>query len=102
MFDGMTREDLIAALVDHSIGYLDYTTASNHIRDWEAGRLHCYCEGCIYSFKSDLNARIQSAISYWNMLPEERKNYLRALVDKMPKDTEGAMTFGAMYPTMVL
>ena len=51
---GLTREELIAALVEDSIGYLVPRSAELHIESWERGNDTCFCERCQWVFEGGL------------------------------------------------
>lgn len=100
LFD-LTREELIAALVEDSIGYLSPRAAELHIDKWERGEKTCCCERCYSVFQTDLHACLKSATTHWQELGAERKRRTVKLVERVSKlDAVSQATAGLMYPTM--
>lgn len=98
----LTREELRAALVEDSIGYLTPRSAELHIERWEQGDERCFCERCAHVFKDDLQRCIESAASRWDYLSEEKQKKLLDVVEKISRlDDIGQMTVSLMWPTSV-
>ena len=99
---GLSREELIAALVEDSIGYLTPRAAELHIERWERGDNTCFCERCQWVFGGDLQKCLESAASRWEYLAQERRQRLLNLIGRISKlDTVGQTTVGLTWPTMV-
>lgn len=98
---GVPRQELTAALIDHSIGYLTPITAERHIQHWERGDTECYCERCYAVYQDDLVKCVQAAAEYWPHLSEERREHLLELVEQISElDDIGQITASMMWPTM--
>ena len=54
---GLSRKELIAALIEDSIGCLSARTAELHIERWERGDDTCLCETCQWVFEGELQER---------------------------------------------
>ena len=99
---GLSREELIAALVEDSIGYLTPRAAELHIERWEGGDKACFCERCQWVFGGNLQKCLESAASRWEYLAEEKRQCLLDLVKRVSKlDSISQTTVGLMWPTMV-
>jgi len=99
---GLTRKELMAALVEDSIGYLSPRAAELHIERWEGGDDACFCERCQWVFEGDLQKCLESARRRWEYLPMEKRERLLEVVGRVSKlDTVGQITVGLMWPTMV-
>ncbi len=99
---GLERAEIIAALVEDSIGYLSPAAAELHLERWKRGQDVCYCERCYSVFSGDLNACLLSAKKHWQYLGREKRQRLLGLVKQIETlDPIGQMTVGLMYPTMV-
>lgn len=99
---GLTREELIAALVEDSIGYLIPKAVELHIQNWEGGDYTCFCERCQWVFEGDLQKCLESATSRWKYLSEEKRQRVFNLVERISKlDSITQTTIGLMWPTMV-
>ena len=97
----LTREELTAALIEDSIGYLTPRTAQLHIERWERGDNTCFCERCQWVFKDDLQKCLESAKSRWERLPRKKRERLLDLVREIAKlDPVTQTTVGLMWPTM--
>ena len=99
---GLTRKELIAALVEDSIGYLTPRSAELHIESWKGGDKACFCERCQWVFGGNLQKCLESAASRWEYLAEERRQHLLDLVERVSKlDSISQTTVGLTWPTMV-
>lgn len=99
---GLTREEMMAALVEDSIGYLSTKAAELHIQSWERGQDACHCERCYTVFECDLEECLASAKRRWEHLPEEKRQRLLEIVAQVAKlDAVGQITVGLMWPTEV-
>ena len=100
--EGMTREDLIMALVDDSIGYYSYQGAARQAEDFLAGETGSYSERGLACFKGDLTKEIEAAASHWNRQSQEKKEALRRLGKQLSrvKDWATAATISMAYPTL--
>lgn len=63
---GLSREELITALVEDSIGYLSPRTAELHIERWERGNDTCFCERRQWVFEGGLQKCLESAKRRWD------------------------------------
>jgi hypothetical protein len=99
---GLTRKELVAALVEDSIGYLTPRSAELHIEKCERGDNTCFCERCQWVFEGDLQKCLESATSRWKYLSEEKRQRVFNLVERISKlDSITQTTIGLMWPTMV-
>lgn len=99
---GLSREELIAALVEDSIGYLSPLTAERHIQDWEMGVRRCACERCLWVFAGDLRKCLEGAARHWGYLPEARKEGLLKVVRAASQlDLATQVSVGLLWPTAV-
>lgn len=98
---GLTREELLAALIEDSIGYLTPLTAQRHIESWERGDEECFCERCLFVFEGDLQKCLETAARHWGYLSQERRQRLLDVVEKISTLGEmGQLTVSMMWPTM--
>lgn len=98
----LTREEMIAALVEDSIGYLSPRGAELHIRSWERGEEACHCERCCAVFECELEKCLESAKRRWEHLTEEKRGRLLKIVEQVSKlEAVDQATVGLMWPTMV-
>lgn len=98
---GLSREELIAALVEDSIGYLSPKAAELHIASWETGDDTCFCERCQWAFEGHLQKCLESAKRRWEHLTEEKRQHLLKAVEQVSRlDDVGQTTVGLMWPTM--
>lgn len=99
---GLTRVELIAALVEDSIGYLVPLSAELHINEWERGQDTCFCERCLWVFKGDLQRCLAGAARRWRDLPEEKRQHLLNQVEQIARlDAISQSTVGLMWPTLI-
>lgn len=97
---GLTREELIAALVEDSIGYLSPRAAELHIESWERDEDSCHCERCYTVFETDLQECLESAKRRWGYLTEEKRQRLLKVIGEVSKlDSIDQVTVGLMWPT---
>jgi len=103
---GVTCDDLVVALVEHSCGYLTPQTARRHIDEWLEGQKQCFCERCFCCYGTDLRLCLEKAADYWKSLsPEMRERYRRkveAVFGPGEGDSLAQMTASLMYPTLVV
>lgn len=98
---GLSREELIAALMEDSIGYLTPQRAERHIARWEAGEDTCYCERCVAVFQRDLPACLERAVLVWEYLSGEKRQRLLEVVGEIAElDTMTQQTISLLWPTM--
>lgn len=99
---GLSRAELVAALMEDSIGYLTPRSAEVHIKDWERGEKECFCERCLHVFKGDLQNCVRQAATRWQeFVPEERQEQLLERVGKISElDEMDQLAVGLMWPTM--
>ncbi len=100
--EGMTKEDLIMALVDDSIGYYSYHGAAQQVEDFLAGESGSYSERGLACFKGDLTKEVEAAVSHWNRQSPEKKEVLRRFGEQLStvKDWVTAATISMAYPTL--
>lgn len=98
---GLTREELIAALMEDSIGYLTPQRAERHIKRWEDGEDTCHCERCVAMFQHDLQACLERAVLMWEHLSEDKRQHLLEVVGEIAElDTMSQQTISLLWPTM--
>ncbi len=100
--DGITKEDLIMALVDDSIGYYSYSGAGQQVGAFLAGQTGSYSERGLACFKGDLTKEVEAAVSHWNRQTREKKEALRRFGEQLSKvkDWATAATISMAYPTL--
>ncbi len=100
--EGMTKEDLIMALVDDSIGYYSYQGAAHQVEAFLEGKAGSYSERGLACFRGDLTKEVEAAVSHWNRLSQEKKEALRRFGGHLSKvnDWATAATISMAYPTL--
>lgn len=100
----LTRDEVVAALVDRSAGYLSPSAAERHLDLVLRGDTVCCCEGDMALYRASALERLLDALRGWRDMPRERKSRtlaaLRGLRAAQHDDPlNGA---GLFYPTSVL
>ena len=102
----MTDEELIAAIVDDSIGYAAPAHAAKHVQDFREGEDKAYCERGVAVFDTDLDALIESARAHWLRMqsnPEKVEQLLETVEEwQEVEEQEGQMAsmgISVLYPT---
>ena len=109
----MSDDELIAAIIDDSIGYASPGHAARHVRDFRKGqeaieadgrRYGCWCERGSSCFDNDLDALIESARKHWLVMSEEKRENLLETVEAWREVEEeqghgASMGVSMMYPT---
>lgn len=103
----MSDEELIAAIVDDSIGYASPAHAEKHITDFRDGGTEAWCERGAACFDRDLHELIESARAHWLRIergnPEKAERLLETVeqwqeVEK-EEGTVASMGISVLYPT---
>jgi len=103
----MSDEELIAAIMDDSIGYASPTHAEKHAEDYREGGDTAYCERGTAVFDRDLDALIESARAHWLRIeqgnPEKAEQLLETVEQwREVEEQEGpaaSMGLSILYPT---
>jgi len=103
----MADEELIAAIMDDSIGYASPTHAAKHVRDFREGDTEAFCERASAVFQTDLEALIESARAHWLRIeqgnPEKAEQLLETVEQwKEVEEEQGpaaSMSLSTLYPT---
>ena len=103
----MDDEELIAAIMDDSIGYASPTHAAKHVEDFREGGDTAYCERGAAVFDRDLDALIESARAHWLRIeqgnPEKAEQLLETIEQwKEVEEEQGpaaSMGLSVLYPT---
>ena len=103
----MSDEELIAAIMDDSIGYASPTHAAKHVRDFREGGEKAFCERSQAVFQGDLDALIESARAHWLRIergnPEKAEQLLETVEQwREVEEKEGpaaSMGISSLYPT---
>jgi hypothetical protein len=105
--EGMSDEELIAAIVDDSIGYASPEHAAKHVRDFRDGATEIWCERGAAIFDQDLNALIESARAHWLRIEQGNSEKAERLLKTVEhwqeiEEQEGqiaSMGISTLYPT---
>ena len=105
--EDMSDEELIAAIVDDSIGYASPAHAEKHVEDFREGGESAYCERGAAVFHRDLDALIESARAHWLRIeqgnPEKAERLLETVEQwQEVEEQEGPMAsmgISVLYPT---
>lgn len=103
----MDDEELVAAIMDDSIGYASPTHATKHVEDFREGGEKAFCERGAAVFDRDLDALIESARAHWLRIeqgnPEKAEQLLETVEQwREVEEQEGPMAsmgISALYPT---
>jgi hypothetical protein len=103
----MSDEELIAAIMDASIGYASSAHTEKHVRDYREGGDTAYCERAAAVFYRDLDALIESARAHWRPIqennPEKAEQPLETVEQWKEVDEQEApaasMGISVLYPT---
>jgi len=103
----MDEEELVAAIMDDSIGYASPTHAAKHVEDFREGGEKAFCERGAAVFDRDLDALIESARAHWLRIeqgnPEKAEQLLETVEQwREVEEQEGPMAsmgISALYPT---
>jgi hypothetical protein len=103
----MTDEELVAAIMDDSIGYASPRHAEKHVIDFREGGAEAYCERGAAVFQRDLHALIESARAHWLRIERGNPEKAEALLETVEQwreveETEGPMAsmgISSLYPT---
>ena len=103
----MDDKELIAAIMDDSIGYASPTHAAKHVRDFREGEDMAYCERGAAVFNRDLDALIESARAHWLRIERGNPEKAEQLLDTVEQwreveEQEGPMAsmgISVLYPT---
>ena len=103
----MDDEELIAGIVDDSIGYASPEHAAKHVKDFREGGESAYCERGAAVFDRNLDALIESARAHWLRIkqgnPEKAEQLLETVeqwreVEKQ-EGPAASMGISVLYPT---
>jgi len=102
----MSDEELIAAIVDDSIGYASPGHAAKHVEDFREDGETAYCERGAAVFDRDLDALIESARAHWLPIQENNPEKAAALLETVEQwqeveqeSTAASMGLSVLYPT---
>ena len=102
----MADKELIAAIIDDSIGYASPTHAAKHVREFRDGEDAAFCERGAAVFDNDLDALIESARAHWLRVqsnPEKVDQLLETVEQwREVEEQEGpaaSMGISVLYPT---
>jgi len=103
----MDDRELVAAIMDDSIGYASPTHAAKHVEDFREGGDTAYCERGAAVFDRDLDALIESARAHWLRIeqgnPEKAEQLLETIEQwKEVEEEQGpaaSMGLSVLYPT---
>jgi hypothetical protein len=103
----MSDEELIAAIMDDSIGYASPQHAEKHVEDFRDDGEKAYCERGAAVFDGDLRALIESARAHWLRIergnPEKAEQLLETVEQwREVEKREGPMAsmgVSVLYPT---
>jgi hypothetical protein len=103
----MSDKELIAAIVDDSIGYASPAHGARHVEDFRNGGSEARCERGAAVFERDLDALIESARAHWLRIEEgnpEKAEQLLETVEQWQEveEQEGpaaSMGISVLYPT---
>ena len=103
----MSDEELIASIVDDSIGYASPAHGARHVEDFRNGGSEAYCERGAAVFDRDLDALIESARAHWLRIeqgnPEKAEQLLETVEQwQEVEEQEGPMAsmgVSSLYPT---
>ena len=103
----MDDEELIAGIVDDSIGYASPEHAAKHVKDFREDGESAYCERGAAVFDRNLDALIESARAHWLRIkqgnPEKAEQLLKTVeqwreVEKQ-EGPAASMGISVLYPT---
>ena len=105
----MDDEELIAAIIDDSIGYASPTHAAKHVEDFREDGESAYCERGAAVFDRDLDALIESARAHWLRIEQGNSKKAEQLLETVEQwreveEQEGpaaSMGISVLYPTHV-
>lgn len=105
--EDMSDKELIAAIVDDSIGYASPDHAVRHVEDYREDGESAYCERGAAVFDRDLDALIESARAHWIRIkqgnPEKAEQLLETVEQwQEVEEREGPMAsmgISVLYPT---
>lgn len=102
----MSDEELIAAIVDDSIGYASPGHAAKHVDDFREDGEKAYCERGSAVFNRDLDALIESARGHWLLIKRGNPEKAEALLEtveqwrEVERESQAAsMGISVLYPT---
>ncbi|MFC7027836.1 hypothetical protein ACFQH8_10775 [Halomicroarcula sp. GCM10025710] len=103
----MSDEELVAAIMDDSIGYASPTHAATHVADFRDGGTEAYCERGAAVFDRDLDTLIESARAHWLRIEQGNPEKAEQLLDTVNQwreveEQEGpaaSMGISVLYPT---
>lgn len=99
--DDMTDDEIIAAIVDDSIGYASPGHAEGHLDRWKDGATEVYCERGHAVFDGDMEALMESARAKWCAMSEEKQERVLEFIKAWRErgDRGGLSATSMMYPT---
>jgi len=105
--EAMSDEELIAAIVDDSIGYASPAHAIKHVRDFREDGDTAYCERGAAVFDRDLDALIESARAHWLAIKRGNPEKVEKLLETVEQWQEveeqqgpaASMGISVLYPT---
>ena len=105
--EDMCDKELIAAIIDDSIGYASPAHAAKNVEDFREGGESAYCERGAAVFDRDLNALIESARAHWLPIQENNPEKAEQLLETVEQwqeveEQEGpaaSMGVSVLYPT---
>jgi hypothetical protein len=103
----MNDEELVAAIMDDSIGYASPTHAAKHVEDFREGGEKAFCERGAAVFDRDLAALIESARAHWLRIeqgnPEKAEQLLETVEQwrevEAKEGSAASMGISVLYPT---
>ncbi|WP_188788225.1 hypothetical protein [Halobellus salinus] len=103
----MSDKELIAAIVDDSIGYASPAHAAKHVKDFRQDGSAAYCERGAAVFNRDLDSLIESARGHWVSIeqgnPEKAEQLLETVEQwQEVEEQEGPMAsmgISVVWPT---
>jgi hypothetical protein len=105
--EDMSDKELIAAIVDDSIGYATPDHAARHVEDYREDRESVYCERGAAVFDRDLDSLIESARAHWLRIETGNPEKVERLFETVERwqeveNQEGPMAsmgISVLYPT---
>lgn len=120
--EDMDDGELVAAIMDDSMGYASPQHAQQHVEAWRDGEDFAFCERAISCYPADpddytdeefqtntgihpgdLNRLIESARKRWCAASGEKRERLEAFAEKwaqLEEEEDGFTGVGSMYPTL--
>lgn len=84
----LTDEELVAAIVDGSIGYGTPAHAVTYVQEFRDGGETASCEQCVEDLDTDLGALIESARAHWLRIETEHPQKTEQLIEAVKQRQE--------------